>query len=260
MWVFCSGMKRSGSTLQYQLTAHLVEMAGRGKRIGWTETFEAAATSDEAAQVEGWKVYKNHNYSDSMGALLRRGEAKGVYVYRDLRDVFVSFMHKQDAPFERLWARDILAELVENYDGWTQQPNMLVTCYETMMDDLTGEVVRIAAHLGLALSADEAAAVADEYRVDKQLERINAATELLHHPGIKRVGVDKHSLLHENHISEEQGQVGQWKNALTPDQIALIEAKYGDWLLARGYALNNQSESQSDNRMKTTLQRLLRRT
>lgn len=257
MWVFCSGMKRSGSTLQYQLVAHIVEAAGRGGRVGWTETFEAAASSAEAETISGWKVYKNHNYSDSMGVLLGRGEAKGVYVYRDLRDVFVSFMHKQNAPFERLWGRDILAELVENYDLWTRQPNMLVTRYETMMADLRDEIVRIAAHLGLTLSDDEAAAVADEYRVDKQLERISTATELMHHPGIKRVGVDKHSLLHENHISEEQGQVDQWKTALTPDEIGLIEAKYGGWLLARGYALSVPPPL--NNRMKVTLQRLLRR-
>jgi hypothetical protein len=215
--------------------------------------------SDDAEQIDGWKVYKNHNYSDSMGALLTSGAAKGVYVYRDLRDVFVSFMHKQDAPFERLWKRDILAELVQNYDDWARQPHMLVTRYETMMADLVGEVKRIAAHLGLTLSADQAQAIADQYSVDKQLERINSATDLMRHAGIKRVGVDKHSLLHENHISEEQGQVDQWKTALTPEQVAQIEAKYGGWLLACGYELSASAPQSLTHHMKATLQRLLHR-
>lgn len=232
MWIFCCGMKRSGSTLQYQLTAHLVEMAGKGTRVGWTERFEDAQA--EHAGVAGWKVYKNHNYSPAMGAELARG-AKGVYVYRDLRDVFVSFMHKQNAPFERLWKRDVLRDLVENYTLWTQQPNMLVTRYETMMADVPGEVARIAAHLGIHLSAEDAVRVADEYSVDKQRERLQHVDVLERNERIKSVGFDPHSLLHQNHISGENGQIGQWQTALTPSEIARIEAKYGLWLKKHGY-------------------------
>ena len=37
MWVFCCGMQRSGSTLQYQIAARLVEQAGLGQRLEWVE-------------------------------------------------------------------------------------------------------------------------------------------------------------------------------------------------------------------------------
>lgn len=236
MWIICCGMKRSGSTLQYQIAAHLVEMTGKGTRVGWADTFEEVqAQHPDNTSNPRWKVYKNHNYSASMGAALTDGRAKGIYMYRDLRDVFVSFMHKQNASFERLWTRDILRELVENYAQWTQQPNVLVSRYETMMADVSGEVSRIAAHLGLTITPEEAKQIAAEYSVTKQLERIEQADNLQVSRQTKGVGFDRHTLLHENHISEEQGQVGQWKTALTPEQVSLIENRYGAWMKANGY-------------------------
>jgi hypothetical protein len=226
-------MKRSGSTLQYQLTAHLVELAQLGQRIGWTERFSDAQA--QAVGIKGWKVYKNHNYEAAIGAEMARGAAKGLYVYRDLRDVFVSFMYKQEAPFDRLWKRDILRELIEQYDLWTAHPQVLVSRYETLMEDVAGEVRRIATHLEIPIDAIEADRIAAEYAVDKQIERIENAREV--QVVNEKAIFDKHHLLHENHISEHQGQVGQWRDSLTTEQASLIVARYGDWLQARGYAL-----------------------
>jgi hypothetical protein len=236
MWIFCCGMKRSGSTLQYQLVAHLVEDAKCGVRVGWSEYF--TDVYNQHYTDTRWKVYKNHNFSPEIAAEFDKGNAKGLYIYRDLRDVFVSFMHKQDVPFERLWKRDILKDLIEHYDQWVQLPNMLISRYETVMQDVSGEVKRIADHLELPLTLEKAQEIANQYSVEKQLDRIkNAADE-------QRVNdkavFDKHSLLHENHISENQGQVGQWQTLLIPDEIALIEDKYGYWLIQHGYSLQTR--------------------
>ncbi len=239
MWILCCGMKRSGSTLHYQLAAHLVESAGRGQRVGWTETF--ADAFDAYNQAPGWKVYKNHNFSPDLAALLAGGQAKGLYVYRDLRDVFVSFMLKQDAPFERLWQRDILREPVEQFALWTAQPGMLVTRYETMMHDVPAEVLRIAAHLQLPLTSAQAAAIAHDYSIDRQKQRIESSRDPVKANG--KAAFDKHSLLHENHISETHGQIGQWRAYLTPHQAGQIEARYGSWLASHGYTLSEATES-----------------
>ena len=37
MWIFCCGMERSGSTVQFQISAQLVEDAGLGKRVEWVK-------------------------------------------------------------------------------------------------------------------------------------------------------------------------------------------------------------------------------
>ncbi len=239
MWIVCCGMKRSGSTLQYQLAAHLVEGAGLGARVGWTEKFADAVAL--TAGTRAWKVYKNHNYSEEIAAQFRAGQAKGIYVYRDVRDVFVSFMHKQDAPFERLWQRDILHELVENDAKWTALPDMLVSRYEEMSQDIAAEVGRIAAHLGIPVSHDEAGAIAGEYNVELQ----KARTDQFKDPKSlsSKITFDPHSLLHDNHISKTQGQVGQWRDYLSQAQVDLIETRYGDWLTSHGYALSNESVS-----------------
>lgn len=239
MWIVCCGMKRSGSTLQFQLAAHLVEGAGLGTRVGWTEKFADAVTL--TADVHTWKVYKNHNYSEDIAEKFRIGQAKGIYVYRDLRDVFVSFMHKQDAPFERLWQRDILRELVENEKKWTALPDMLISRYEVMTQDVAAEVDRIAAHLGIPVSPDEARAIAHEYSVELQKARTNNLRDV--RKLNSKITFDSHSLLHDNHISKTQGQIGQWREYLSRPQIDLIEKRYGDWLTAHGYPLVNESLS-----------------
>lgn len=233
MWIICCGMKRSGSTLQYQLTAHLVETAGLGRRIGWTERFSDAQA--QATTISGWKVYKNHNYEAAIGAEMAQGHGKGLYIYRDLRDVFVSFMYKQNAPFDRLWKRDILRELIEQYDLWTAHPQVLISRYETMMSDVPAEIRRIATHLGIPIDPTDAERIAAEYAVDKQIERIENAREV--QVVNEKAVFDTHHLLHENHISEHQGQVGQWRASLTMEQAGRIAERYGDWLEARGYAL-----------------------
>lgn len=234
MWIFCCGMKRSGSTLQYQLTAHLVEAAGLGQRVGWTRPEEFAHLKAAHEGDPGLKVCKVHNYGDALGAEFATGNARGVYIYRDLRDVAVSFMHKQNATFERLWQRDFLREPVAFYDAWTRQPGMLVSQYEVVMADPPQEVARIAAHLDIETGAAECAQIATEYTIDRQLERIGAA-ELADGPAGTRF--DAHALLHTDHISVNQGQVQQWRDVLTSEQVQLIEARYGDWLVARGYPL-----------------------
>ena len=242
MWIVCCGMKRSGSTLQYQLTSHLVESTGRGVRVGWSEKFTDTLAAH--GQVQGWKVYKNHNYAPEIAAEFNAGRAKGIYIYRDLRDVFVSFMHKQDASFERLWQRDILREIVANDEKWMTLPDMLVSRYEVMMQDVPDEVTRIASHLGLHVTPEYAQSVADEYSVERQTERIGSFkdAQVLDH----KIAFDKHSLLHDNHISEAKGQVSQWRTVLTPAQTALIEERYGAWLVAHNYALQgDDSRGQS---------------
>lgn len=37
MWVFCCGMFRSASTLQFQITTRLVKDAGIGQQVGWID-------------------------------------------------------------------------------------------------------------------------------------------------------------------------------------------------------------------------------
>ena len=142
MWIFCCGMRRSGSTLQYQITAHLVESAGRGNRVDWVKPSEFPELARQNANVEGWKVFKNHVCTKAMAEEFHRQNALGVYCYRDPRDVVVSSLQKWNFSFDDLWRSGLLQKDLENYKKWTRLPGVLVSKYEEMIRDLPTEVLK----------------------------------------------------------------------------------------------------------------------
>jgi len=119
MWIFCGGMPRSGSTLQFHLTAHLVEHAGRGTRVEWVRPEEFPCLRDKYAEHDGWKVFKTHVCTAEVQAEFEALNAKGVYVFRDVRDVVVSRMRKGGQTFDRLWEGKFLDRLLTSFDRWT---------------------------------------------------------------------------------------------------------------------------------------------
>lgn len=239
MWIFCCGMMRSGSTLQYQITARLVEEAGLGKRIEWAKAEMFAEVQAKYADYKGWKVFKAHVCTEEIKKEFGRNNAKGVYVYRDIRDAFVSMMKKGNMTAEKLLQRPgFIDSCLEEYAKWTTLPGVMVSKYEEMMEDLPGEVARIAAHLGIPCDRKKCEQIASEYTIDKQIERINDFKKKIPSEQAQSTGnvFDPTSLLHTNHI--DTGQVGKWKSVLTPKEIAAVEMQTRDWQIANGYELS----------------------
>lgn len=237
MWVFCCGMQRSGSTVQYQIAARLVEQAGLGKRVAWVEPGRFPELRDRYADVPGLKVFKNHVCTDEMAAEFARGTAVGIYSYRDPRDVFVSNMKKYSSSFEQLWCGGFLETSLWNYERWTRLPRVLVSRYETMIGDLAAEVERIATHLGIVLDGPACQRIADEYSLEKQRQRIasfGAETPLK--DGYAGARYDPESMLHTDHI--QGGVVGGWQGRLTTGELAQIENATAGWLREHGYRLS----------------------
>ena len=238
MWIFCGGMPRSGSTVQFQLTAHLVEHAGLGSRVEWVRPEEFPALRAKCAATRGWKVFKTHRCTPEMRAEFDAGNAKGVYVFRDVRDVLASRMRKAGVTFDHLWESRFLEQVLTGFDRWTSIAAVLVSRYEEMVADVPGEVGRIAAHLGIAVAPDECERVASEYTVARQRERIRQAEvtgRLQRLPG-RSVLYDPVSNLHVDHI--RSGQSGEWRTVFTRAQVAMIEDRAKEWLLANKYALS----------------------
>lgn len=236
MWIFCGGMPRSGSTLQFQLTAHLVERAGLGRRVEWVVADEFPRLRARHGADEGWKVFKTHVCTDEMRAEFEASNARGVYVFRDVRDVVVSRMRKRDETFDHIWESGFLDRILTSFDRWTRIPGVLVSRYDAMVADVAGEVQRIAAHLGIAVDRDECEQVASEYTVPRQLERIRDAQA---RGALQRSGdaycYDPISNLHPGHIVS--GRAGEWRAALAGEEIAMLEDRARRWLAANGYPL-----------------------
>jgi hypothetical protein len=235
MWIFCCGMMRAGSTLQFQITAQLIEEAGRGKRVEWTPPEHFPEVREQYANYSGWKVFKAHILTKPMRAEFELKNALGVYVFRDIRDVMVSAMRKQAKSFEQLWQENYVDVCLRNFKRWTRLPGVLVSKYEEITTDLPTEVSRIAAHLGISLSYTACERIAAEYTMARQRERIELFCRALSPEQQSAQGpiFDPVTLLHTNHIYS--GESGEWTRVLTPSQVSLIEEKAQSWLAANGY-------------------------
>ena len=237
MLVFCCGMMRSGSTLQYQLAAEIVELAGVGRRMGWIDSKCIHQIQNRHNRDECFIIAKCHNYFKEVGDIFSRGEAKAIYVYRDLRDVIVSLMNKFDQSFWQIVKEGYIETILKAFYDWTRFENILVSRYEIMIIDLSREVAKIADYLGVVLDDSVTRQLTEKYSIDQQIKRIQSFD--YEHSGTRlRTGdmLDPATLLHANHIFS--GSSGQWESALTKIQICLIEDKAYQWLVEVGYPIS----------------------
>lgn len=238
MWVFCAGMMRSGSTLQYQIAKTLAEGAGRGIGVGSCAPGRFRELLDRYDDPTRLRVVKTHRYVPTAHARLRRGTARALYIYRDVRDVVVSMMHKEGWSFRRVARSGLVEQLLEDDAIWSAQPNTLVSVYEEVTGDVRAEVERIAAFLGIEADEADLDRIAEQHSLARQKRRIEGFD-------FGRGGVaegsknllDPDTLLHHNHV--RSGQSGQWAEELAPAEVAEVERAAGPWLVARGYPLRD---------------------
>lgn len=241
MWVFCGGMFRSASTLQFQITARLVTEAGSGQPIGWIDAERFAETRQQYTDQSGLKIIKVHVCPEPIQAEFWQNNALGLYISRDIRDVFASYLKQRHKSFEFLWQEDFLATCLDSYEVWTTLPNMLISTYQQVMDNLPREVNRIAQHLGIDISPAECQAIAADYSLESQQQRVQRfrkqLTQTKLNPDDHRELVDYHddqTLLHINHI--DSAKRDRWRSDLTPEAAAAIEQGVADWCDRHGYS------------------------
>jgi hypothetical protein len=140
------------------------------KRAQYAVTLEDDAP--RLAAPTGLRVIKTHL---ALGLVPFSSAARYICVVRDPKDVFVSSYHFTRAttlgplmPSVPNWLDTYLspdaplgswAEHLASYWRMRHEPNVLFLTYESMRGDLPGTVDRIAAFMGVALTADERAGV-----------------------------------------------------------------------------------------------------
>lgn len=233
-WVFCAGMIRSGSTLQYQLASSIIEHAGLGRRVKYVpEANFDAVLRDNPGNAE-LKVFKAHICTSSMADLCHCGSAVVLYCYRDIRDVAVSALRKFNMSFESLVEAQWLDQAISDFNAWTMMPRVLVSRYEAMVGNIGEEASRISGFLGTEISSGEVLEIAAQYSVPAQQERIKSLRQ--RHPGtiaVDDIVFDDKELLHHNHI--HKGEIGAWRSELSPAQQHFLTDRYKSWLVSAGY-------------------------
>jgi hypothetical protein len=232
MWLFCCGMYRSGSTLQYQIAAAIVETGGHGRRVEWCPPHQFAMIRDREKPYGGIRIFKSHEITDDIRELFTAGNARGLYIYRDLRDVIASLMIKDGSTFKKVLRSGIIDQAIENHDNWTGLEEVHVSRYEEVMQDLVAEIIAISEFLRIPIGRDEAVKVAAALEIDKQKSRAAYRKNKVYSV-IGNKMFDPDTLLHVDHIHD--GQPGKWQYTLSTDELLLIDRKYGHWLRAQGY-------------------------
>lgn len=233
--------------MQFQIAAHLVEQAGLGCRVPWIRPEEFPKIRDEWRDDRRTKVFKTHRMTDAIREEFDRRNAAALYIYRDLRDVVASRIRKSNATFEGVFSKgSLIDEVLSLYDQWTAKAPCLISRYEDVVADLPAEVARIANFLEIAIDTGQCAKIAEEYSIDRQLERIESLrNDVTRQMSSGKAEVyDRDSLLHTNHIAS--GRHGSWTDVLTDLHVAMIERRAGDWLVDRGYELVNPKLSFRD--------------
>ncbi len=230
MIIFCAGMSRSASTLQYQLVKTLIERKGLGRGIG----FYYPHTVYDPHETT---VIKAEKPSHWMLRSVTEQDAVAVSIYRDPRDVAVSLhhffhsRHKFNPSRFDDWTQDEivyqwLPRTMRWYTTW-ESIDHLQFRYEDYYPDLWHTMlVEIAYHLNITITPFERNEIAGEFTLSKNTERQRALTKWID---------DKDSMLTRQHISPNLGNHGVWEAQLTPQQSAHIEHVYADWMEHHGY-------------------------
>ena len=236
MIVISNGMLRSGSTLQYNVAACVLETAGALKRGGFVGDFgkpEVRAKLETLKAADGWTIIKTHE--PPLERAFYDERVRVLFSYRDVRDIAASIRKKWRYPFEQILS-DIDA-MIEIERQFGDIPNVLVQSYNTLYHKLPEATRDIAEFLGIALTPKTLGAIAarNTLGTDGKVEAINSGliNSLYRLFGLR--AYDDRTLLHHDHISSSRGRNGDWQNQFSPDEISTLNDRYINWLRAHSY-------------------------
>ena len=218
--VIAAGLPRSGSTLQYNLVRGILKTLHIGHGAGLLKWVHIVPV------VTCWTVAKIHHAHPLI--VERAGAVAVVQSYRDIRDAFVSHLHFESLPLDTDPATFVQPYL-DMYHGWDAMPPHALyrVAYCTMVNDVVGEVGRLAAFLGVELTPLQTQCVIQFYANPKD-ESFTLHKDHYH--------LDPVTLRHDNHIYS--GRAGQWMDVLSTAQIGIIEDLAGEWLKEHGYEVH----------------------
>lgn len=212
MIIFCCGMRRSASTLQYHIVRELLPDYDDWGWTPWQE-FDTKYNGNDA-------ILKCHpfipEYSLVASNLFESGQAKAIYIYRDIRDVVASLLRTERIMGMNYALENDIRAIIENFYKWTSINNVYIARYESVVNNISQMIREIADFLEVVtIDADY---LADKYSLENQRKR---------QPLDKW---DEYTTMHPGHIGT--GAIGQY---LPQDKLDVVMSIASDWLKEQGY-------------------------
>jgi len=235
MLVLCSGMIRSGSTLQFNIVRNLVEILKVGVSNGYIGDFDVEKVKGNLIRWSADRQYhtiKMHKIPDDVDLIAGEDNLRICYIYRDIRDVAASAKLKW-----RLDERDLMDALDKAVTGYSEiigRKRALIQKYENVVKDVPRAVHEIATFLSLNACKDVIKTIMQECSLENTLRLTETientawikvkkklrilAKRLLSADSYDRIRAmaprlrvyDQKTLLHPDHISKYGGAVGVW--------------------------------------------------
>lgn len=230
VFVIVCGMRRSGSTLTFQVTRALLEL---NHEITVTEpqTGIGVPADEIAAAAASPKIIltKMHTVSKFVRDRLPTSGAYYIYTARDPRDAVASLIRKgrlsKNDPTRVGFAKDFAKKERVGSLIYPKMPKSWVGFYEDFVDDVPFLIRSLADFLDIKVTDEWVAKLADDLDIDKQRERSQAVRQ--------DFSVRQQTRLTVNHITD--GRPGSWRETLLPNEIIDIENQFIDWMLRNGY-------------------------
>jgi len=238
MWIFCCGAPRSGSTLQYNIAATLVERSHLGKRIGYINPIDFDKIQKLHKNVDSYLVLKCHELSESMISEVKTNNAFVLYTYRDVRDVVVSMIKKFGRDFQYYLDDGFIENYLKFDDSIKGMTSAYISKYEETIENLRQEIKNVSIFLKIEISNLELKQMVDEFSLTKLKEFSNNKQNFSDASAIldnNKNMYHQKTLLHKGHIIS--GESGQYVKGLKNWELKRIETKTGAWLQNNGYFL-----------------------
>jgi hypothetical protein len=246
-------MRRSGSTLTFQVTRALLEL---NHEITVTEPqtgigVQPSEIPSVAASPE-IVLTKMHTVSKSVRDQLPKQGAYYIYTARDPRDAVASLIRKGrlsvDDPERIGFAKDFAKKERIGSLLYPKMPNSWVGFYEDFVDDVPRLIRSIAKFLMIDVTDQWVENLAAELDIEKQRERSQSVQQ--------DFSIRQQTRLTVNHITD--GRPGSWRDTLLPNEVAEIENHFIDWMLRNGYRPTRMSLPKVNRSFKKRAQRRLR--
>ena len=247
-WIFCCGMRRSGSTAQYNIVQDITRDTVIDLGFVPLSNMDGLIARHDGGDADVLLKCHAHLLSRSTRCweLVCDGRIRAVYIYRDIRDVMASCVRvdpevRNPKRSNYLWRFEtLLHNTLDEYYAWMSLPGYLthVVRYEDVIGGLYKEVIGLSWFLHDGIETHDAKLIAEKYSIESQRDYI--ASRVLR-DGSHRVGRGEpdERVLWSNHIGEHDADnpfgIGQYKDILTEEEIDMVERVAGPWLKDRGY-------------------------
>jgi hypothetical protein len=156
--------------------------------------------------------------------LIRLGQVRPAYIYRDPRDALLSAMENGQRSLQRGRPNafsnlvdtqagiQFMLEYLQIWQAWNTCPQALQARYEDLLTDYDAQAARLASFLGLDPQAESVQLVVARYRPENSQP-------------------DQKGL----HFS--QGKIGRFRHKMAPEQQAALAQAFGPYLEQMGYPI-----------------------